>query len=275
MTSLVSFRFSGAPVSVEDFVVLALSRNQSLSAKGVFSDIKRHGFGVTYQAVHKKLKELTNEKVLIFEGQKYKINREWILNSRSFLDNLDLEMVKSAEKVEKKEAVCLSFDSYTDFAGHMLREFAKERDLEPGGICTTCQRHFYWIFSIGKADYDLLKKLGGSGKSYIVCEGKALLDKLLSPIYKKFGWKVVTGITYSENYDLVVYQDWIHQIFFSKEQKRFIEKVCKKIKKPEELTTEFHRKYFENRGKIKVIIFKDKELALQLRADALRHFKGK
>ncbi len=268
-------RFSSSPVSVEDFVFLVLSRRPDLSAKSVFAELGRLGVSVTYQAVHKKLKALEKEHVLVFDSQKYAINRDWIMNSKAFLENLDLDLVRSAKKAEKKEAVCLSFDSYSDFASHMLREFVKEREIEPGGICTTCQKHFYWIFSISKTDYDLLKKLGSGGKSYIVCEGKSLMDKLLTPIYKKFGWKIVTGVRYSENYDLIVYRDWIHQIFFSKEQKSFVEKACKKIKKLEELTADFHKKYFENKGKIKVIIFKDKELARQLRADALKYFKEK
>ena len=129
--------------------------------------------------------------------------------------------------------------------------------------------------SISKEDYDLLKKLGGEGKSYIVCEGKSVIDKVLLPIYKKFGWKIVTGIKHIQDYDLVVYRDWVHQVFYSKEQQRFIEKVCANAQKLEQLTTDFHRNYFENKGKIKVIIFKDRELARQLRADALEHFRIK
>jgi hypothetical protein len=74
---------------------------------------------------------------------------------------------------------------------------------------------------------------------------------------------------------LVVYRDWIHQIFFSRQQKMFVEKVCREVSSLEAFTTDFHKKYFESKGKIKVIIFKDRELARQLRADALKYFREK
>ncbi len=263
------------PASVEDYIILSLSQKFPLSAKEIYAKIKRQGFEVSYQAVHKKLKELEKESILEREGAKYKINRDWIRNTKSFLETMDKELIKSAEKVKVNEAVCLSFDSYHDFVTHMLEEFVKEREQEPGGICITCQKHFYWILSVSKHDYDILRRLGSCGKSYIVCEGKSLVDKLLCPIYEKFGWKVVTGVSYSENYDLVVYRDWIHQIFFSKKQRKFIEDVCNKADTIEKFATEFHKNYFENKGPIKVIIFKDRELARQLRADALKHFEGK
>ncbi len=84
-------RFSSSPVSVEDFVFLVLSRRPGLSAKSVFAELGRLGVSVTYQAVHKKLKSLEKEHVLVFDGQKYAINRDWILNSKDFLENLDLD----------------------------------------------------------------------------------------------------------------------------------------------------------------------------------------
>jgi Fe2+ or Zn2+ uptake regulation protein len=182
------------PVSTEDFIILALSRRSPLSAKELYLHIKRQGFDVSYQAVHKKLRELVAEGVLIDRNKRYQINREWILNTKCFLESMDKELIKSSEKIERREAICLSFDSYNDFATHMLEEFVKEREQEPGGICVTCQKHFYWIFSVSKRDYDLLKKLGSGGKSYIVCEGKSFVDKILAPIYQKLGWKVVTGV---------------------------------------------------------------------------------
>ncbi len=260
------------PVSVEDFAFLALSRRSFLTAKEIFSEIKRQGFAVSYQAVHKKLKELESASVVNKENSKYSLNRDWLLNTRQFLDSVDQDIIRSSEKAEAKDAVCLSFDSYNDFAIHMLREFVREREIEPGGICITCQKHFYWIFSISKQDYEALRRLGSGGKSYIACEANSLVDKMLAPIYKKLGWRVVTGVNYSENFDLVVYQDWIHQIFFSKEQKRFVERFCKKIKTPEQLTSSFHKDYFEGKAKIKVIVFKDHDLARQLRADAMKYF---
>jgi hypothetical protein len=260
---------------VEDFIILSLSQRQPLSAKELFGEVKRHGVDVSYQAVHKKLQELQKQRVLSSDGKRYSINRKWVLDAKVFLEKMDSELLKSVEKAERKEAVCLSFDSYNDFGTHMLREFAKERELEPGGVCVTIQKHFWWIFSVSKEDYSLLKKLGGSGKSYITCEGRSLVDKLLLPVYKKFGWKIVTGAVSPYDYDLVVYRDWVHQVFYSPSQKKFVERVCGEVSKPEQLISDFHQKYFENKGKIKVIIFKDRELARQLRADALQRFKKK
>lgn len=262
------------PASTEDFIILALSQRFPLSAKEIYSTLRRGGFEASYQAVHKKLKELEKDSIIVKDGRKYLINRNWILNAKSFLERMDRDLIRSDKKVEAKEAVCLSFDSYNDFSTHMLEEFVKERELEPGGICVTCQKHFYWILSISKRDYALLRKLGSGGKSYIVCEGNSPVDKLLAPIYRKLGWKVVTGIKYSENYDLIVYRDWIHQIFFSEKQKRTVEKFCKQVHGLEGFTSNFYKEYFENKGKIKVIIFKDCELARQLRADALKYFKN-
>ena len=117
-----------SPSSIEDFVILSLSQRQPLSAKELFGEVKRHGIDVSYQAVHKKLQDLQKQRVLLSDGKRYSINRQWVLDAKVFLEKMDSELLKSAEKAERKEAVCLSFDSYNDFGTHMLREFAKERN---------------------------------------------------------------------------------------------------------------------------------------------------
>ncbi|MFH1895738.1 MAG: hypothetical protein ABIJ74_04165 [archaeon] len=76
---------NGNNISCKDAVVSLLSEEAPLTAKQIYSRIKRkYALNVSYQAVHKSLKELEKEKMIEKNNKNYSLNVKWIDDLEKF-----------------------------------------------------------------------------------------------------------------------------------------------------------------------------------------------
>ncbi len=81
------FPHNGKTKSLKENVILVLSRKWPLTAKRIYNEIKKET-SVSYQAVHKALKELAGENIIKEQGRQYQLNEAWIEQKRTFFENL-------------------------------------------------------------------------------------------------------------------------------------------------------------------------------------------
>lgn len=74
--------------SVKDAVIAILAVTWPLRTKELYPLVKKRGFAVTYQAVHKSLRELMDIDVVVGDRRGYKISRNWINRLNEFAANL-------------------------------------------------------------------------------------------------------------------------------------------------------------------------------------------
>ncbi len=258
--------------SVKDSIISVLANEWPLSAKVIYNRLqKNHGLTISYQAVHKALNEMDKHKIISKENREYSLHKEWIEKSKKFFENIGAEGIDLTNL--KNKTISFSFESYHDFADKMLSLFVDEIKTFPGNTCITHQNNLFWAMSFSKQQYHNLKFLGKHG-GYITSTSNSFLDKALALIYRQVGYNVKTGIDYHSSFDFVIYGDIVHQIFFSQQMKKHINSVSAKSEKTEDVFGQnFQEKFFENPGKIQVIIFENKELAEKLRNEILTHFK--
>ncbi|MEM4256981.1 MAG: hypothetical protein QXD98_01330, partial [Candidatus Diapherotrites archaeon] len=74
----------------KNFVIELLLYNDSLKAKQIFHKLKRQfGLDLTYQAVHKILKQMVIDKVLVKDNlNNYSISKEWAESNLKEAENI-------------------------------------------------------------------------------------------------------------------------------------------------------------------------------------------
>ncbi len=73
----------------KDLILEVLSSRFPLSAKLIYYTIKKQfGSCLTYQAIHKFLKELTKQKILLENNKEYMINLQWLINLNQHIDHV-------------------------------------------------------------------------------------------------------------------------------------------------------------------------------------------
>src|SRR3989344_2244287 len=124
--------FTKKAVGTKENIILILSEQWPLSTKEIFERVRKSsGNPLTYQAVHKSLRELLDEAVLEKETGKYKLSKNWILNTKQFILSIDKRYsVKEAfiaNLSSFKSSFDFTFTDVTDFALSMAEMFLHER----------------------------------------------------------------------------------------------------------------------------------------------------
>ncbi len=95
-----------------------LSEKWPLGAKSIFDAMKRvYASEISYQAVHKTLKEMEEEKMVVKNGEGYALNVDWMQGVKNNLERVEkkyLENKKIKIPSDFSGTIELEFDSFTD-----------------------------------------------------------------------------------------------------------------------------------------------------------------
>ncbi len=79
-----------------DHIVSILMENWPLTTKTIYTLLtKRHGQSLTYQAVHKTVKQLLQQGIVVQHNKKYYLNSEWIQQVKKFVNNFEEKYQKT------------------------------------------------------------------------------------------------------------------------------------------------------------------------------------
>jgi len=89
----------GCEGKVKDAIVNVLASEWPLTLKEIyFAVVKQYSLRVSYQAVHKALKQLVEFKVLVKQERRYRLNIEWIRNLKMLGASLEKEYSQSKKE---------------------------------------------------------------------------------------------------------------------------------------------------------------------------------
>ncbi|MFH1391952.1 MAG: hypothetical protein ABIH20_06585 [Candidatus Diapherotrites archaeon] len=252
--------------TTKDQIMHILGNEWPLSAKEIFNKIhKEFTSDISYQAIHKTTIELENEGMVGKIDNKYSIKLDWVKNSKRMLDDLEERITKNNEG-EKKIRV-INCKSYHEFGRTLLELFADEVDNKTYKDPVSFHNHMWWIFTLQKDEYYWFKKTGET-KCIMACKGNTLVDKFTSMAYKTIGHKVKLGVDYESNCDIVVSDNRVYQIYFPEKIKSMVKKATTEVKDSiDAFTKNYPEQMFEEKGTIKIIITKDRELANHLKKE--------
>ena len=145
-------KVSALRLSTRDAAIILLANEWPLTAKEIYSRLTgSYSIKASYQAVHKLLGELEEEKVVEKTGRKYALSKEWLVDGLDFFKSIsDIYAGKVGQiPVDKpfEGTKIFKFDNMTDLSVTLAQLIASKvlaNKNEPYFICTF--EYGFWTF---------------------------------------------------------------------------------------------------------------------------------
>ncbi len=269
---------------VKDLVFTILTEEYPLKIIELTNFIKkRYGKSVTFQGVRKALMQLQKEGIVLKEGMGFSLNKQWVQESKSFLDKLYLRLVEGETRSKNKkfdsiegEVSVFTFDSVNE----MMRAWEELSDVwfksfKKGEYNVNCYQaaHSWEILLHPDIEAKLMSQAKQKGiKSYILCTEKTPLDRNIVRFHDKIGVKMVI-VPSSSNFDkshyIGTYGELIIQAKYPDEIVKKLDIFFRKNTSIEDLNLAELSKIVNTKVQVKMTVIKNLEMAKQINASIL------
>jgi len=267
----------GKPKTVKDAVIFVLSTEWPLTARKIYNKVRKsYGMSVTYQAVHKVLKQMAEEGIVTKSGKEYTISIDWLKLNRKFFEKVEQKKLGVApEDIAEREITHIEFDTLFDFYSYLLRSSNFIADFLEISPFVAEVEHMYWLLFGSKEDQELLKNvIRRSPGSCILCRGDTFIDNMIAKYFEYCGVKVKTGvITAAEKHDTLVGGIFIFQISFGDDLKKECDKIYKNVNEDDLGNIgASYEKLLNKKSKIKLTIIRNEYLSKQMTMKIIHEF---
>ena len=276
------------PNTVKDMIFTILSAKYPLSLIELLNSIrKQYGVTTSFQSVHKAALQLVEAKVLVKDGKKFSINREWILEVIKFGNRLQKQYFTKPESREiTKIEVGPNVTIYTiptlvemdTIWGNIMRDYFASIKTGPK-IMVFEAVHYWWVLAQLATETALMENLKKQGiKSYFLCYGDNPLDKWAVSVYNDIGVHCKTRlkpVEFKNGHNIGVYGDLIIQATHPPEIIKKFDAFFKKYKNIAEAKLSELMVIATEKVNIKMTVIKDLLLANTIRKEILNKFKDK
>ncbi len=272
------------PKSTKDQIINILTRRYPLKTKAIYSSIrKEYASSVSYQAVHKLLKELVDGGVLSKENLSYKIDPEWLKKVSNFLNFVEQSyknqrpLVPGPSRVDKiGEITLMEFGSLADMDIFFMDYEEKFHRKEKNSIVVWAAKHYHWPLAYSKKMFDVQETKEEKKNSYKIFGSSSQLDEWSMKFYKQLGVNVIFDKNATQREDIAVYGNEIVEIRYSEELVAAMDNFFKKNKEFERIDlTGFFKNILNKKTKIIVTSQKNSYIAERIGNESLRLFDDK
>ncbi|HLC47709.1 MAG TPA: hypothetical protein VJI13_01420 [Candidatus Norongarragalinales archaeon] len=263
----------------KSWIVHILSHEWPLSAKEIHYRVqKTNGAGITYQGIHKSIRLMALDGVLQKTHSKYLLDANWVSGLRKFG-----EEVQSAFKgrrclhlgeIAENSSVQLIFDSFIEFFYWIIEELGANEAKGTDGLSTFAIAYHPWpIVCLSKTQYLGLKQLFSAGEHYIACKGNSAMDKSLVSLWKNAGAFVKLGAECSKNCDMLVFDDFVIQLFIPSQTKNEFSRIFSASQRMNgKMLTELYKVIYEANDPVTVLASRNPALAMQIKQEVTHVF---
>ncbi len=151
--------------STKQKIIDLLSNEYPLTAKNIHNRLqKQYSAEITYQGVHKTIKEMETQKIVERKKNGYLLNIEWIQKSKKTMERVEKKYLQNQKIVLPEDftgSVEIEFDSVTDL-GVSMTELLMSKQLskdsnDPSFICT--MEYGLWSLKVRFEHLALLAKM--------------------------------------------------------------------------------------------------------------------
>lgn len=276
----------GNKENVKDIVFTVLTKEYPLRIIDLMNLIrKRYGKSVTFQAVRKSVLSLKSEKVLIQEGNKFLINKEWVVQGKKVLDELHEELIKdrvSSNKVDSigGEVSVFTFDSLNKmikFWQEIVDDWFKNFKKGDFNINYYQAAHSWEVLLHLDTEKELMGQLKKKGiKSYILSTGNTPLDKNIRRFYANLGIKMMidsSNSSFDKSYYVGTYGNIIIQCQYPIEIVKELENFFKDNDSLVSLDLKQLSDIVNKKAIVKLTVIKNLEMAKQINKSILSRFQ--
>jgi len=264
--------------SMKKNIVGILSETWPLTAKQVYNKLQRnYAVSVSYQAIHKHLKEMTNEKILLKNKDGYCINKEWIEKIQKNTELMSEKIKGNIKEINLKEmnegdSVNFSFNGILDLGWFLIDKIMKAPNPEkkPG---LALWRFCYSIIGLEEKHLTEFREVCKMNDWYVLVEEKNEADKMFGKTMQTYGVKEVKyGIKdcATKLSDKVILGDYIAEIIYTKEFRMLWGQIYRLPKQLAKFNLGKHIQLMISPNyKMTVILTKNKKLAEEYRKEYL------
>src|SRR3989338_1322121 len=229
---------------------------------------RRNGKTVTFQGVRKAVMQLVTQGVVVKENNEFMIRKEWVQQSKQFLDKLYLKMIEGEKS--KKPMKCDSiggevsvfvFDSIND----MVKVWedlsdAWYKSYKKGEYNVNCYQaaHSWEVLLHPDVETKLMRQCKKRGiKAYILCTQNTPLDRNLAKFHEKIGVKVVINpslSSFDKSHYIGTYGPLIIQAKYPKKMVKELDLFFKKNKDINHLDLSELSKIANTKAKVKMTV---------------------
>lgn len=251
--------------STKDLIINILSTEWPQSPKQIYYQIKKMGHSITYQAVHKSMQELLENKIISKQDKEYSLDENYIKQIKDFSIKLESDYKERKTRIfnelEKNKTIFLNFEKQIEM-GFFLFDLLRESQKEDIYFILS----FVWCpLTFSKKEYETLKEICTKNNFYLLSNEDTELNRHFANIWKGYGAKIKLGVDTISLFDLIIYKDMIIQVFIpdrkgTYKRKDLFQKSIKDID-----FSIFYNYILEKKFDVPVLIVKDQELANQLK----------
>ena len=274
-------RLNSGEKSTKDNILSILSVEWPLSARIIHNKLrKNYGCNHSYQSIHKTLNLLLDKKVLEKNNKKYQINIEWIQNVQDISLKLKNAYIKKLPLVDQTipilgQANTINFDTIANLDRFLLLFFEKNLLIETkkDKICCSYWTHSWWPVVLNENNYALLKKIINPQRYYMTFGAKSISENGCVKFFKNLGYPAKMGLSLDVNYEFVIFDDIVIQIYFPQKLNQEIKKIHQVKTVPQMDLNKLSNIIFNQKYDITVIILKNKVIANQLISKIMMAFE--
>lgn len=269
----------GKEQSTRNLIISILSNDFPLSAKQIHFQLKKvSGKSVSYQAVHKLLKEMEIERMVEKKGKGYLLSEVWIDQMENFSKQLKKAYKLGKKGISKnfyeKDQFNLSFDNCVEFGEFIIYDFFRFPNPKKKPMAAQLCHVYSSIGLTREMIYKVYKELKAKGM-YVICNEDTFFNRLFRMAYSAAGVKFKLGVKCAFSCDIWVHGDHIMHIYWSPNHKKLIKKIWGSNKLTLfNLNDIYQFMHSKKLGKINITVIKNPEVAEQIRQETLAYFKG-
>jgi hypothetical protein len=267
--------------STKEKIIDILIYDWPLSLRKIYYILKKRGSKITYQAVHKAVRQLLEEGKLRKSPEGFAINLDWI---KQVHDQTDIIRVNYFSKKRsflagsegRKESIqTFVFDNWFDLEKYIyyLQKSTLKKFSDKRSICIHHNHEWRPLFYL-RAEYNWISTLRKEGyKLYTICAGKTVVDQWSKKFYEKIGNKVLTGVKLNSPAEIIVFGDLVIEVYIPFELLDSLNKYFSKLKSIDDVDYELLiSDIFNKKADIKAVINHDSRLSDEIRKHLTSHF---
>ncbi len=219
-------------------IIGVLSERWPLAAKEIYNDLRRSE-SITYQAVHKALKEMDSEGVLSKANNLFRLNPFYLNQMKNSLAELEERIEDTAPAEEGSKVYFCS--SFKDWGNKALQLLHSSTDFSTKDRWYIFQDFTVSLLTMSVEEYAWFADLCAKG-GYTGYRGDSARARLINGLWEKSGFLTKCIKKFDYPYTYLAQGDFVLQCFFPPELKRKFQGIYRKTKSVEEINTqEYYR----------------------------------
>ena len=242
-------------------IIELLSREWPLTAKKIYRRVvKNYKTSITYQGVHKALRELIGNNILQKSKSGYFINKEWVAKMGEFSHALKDKLEHKGYNSESRTFRKITFNSHREFIKFHI-DFIEDLIRKDGKLkMLFYYRHIPYPHVLSNEEIKRMKNLMPKMKWTIISKSTTPMDKWNAKQWKKMGVKIKLGLEIPAD-RLMILNDYILNIYVP-EESIFAWDKSYSVKNIGDFNVDFtNEAILDQKLKTTAIIFKDREIA--------------